>query len=1037
MVARFFIARPVLAWVLAALVMLGGMLALAKLPVAQYPDIAPPTVRVAASYPGASAQVVEHSVVQVLEQELKNLKHLTYFDASSTSSGEAEIMLTFEQGADPVLAQLEVQNKVNQLAYRLPRAVQQNGLNVRALQNSFLMVVVFSDSRGALGEAALADWMNSQVIDAVSRVHGVGEVRSFGAPYAMRVWLQPHQLQSFGLMPADVVRAIESQNTEVPVGELGALPAPAGQALNVSVTALSRLKTPQQFRDLVLKTRPDGAVVRLSDVARVEVGSESYGAASRVDGQPATGFAVMLAPGANGLATAAGVRERIAALQPAFPPGVQVGYPEDATRFVKLSIRQVAATLAEAVLLVVLVMFVFLQGWRATLVPVITVPVVLLGTCGVLALTGFSINTLTLFAMVLAIGLLVDDSIVVVENVERIMAEQGCDARSATLQSMRGITGALAGIAIVLGAVFLPMAFFPGSVGVIYRQFSVTLVTAMALSVLVAISLTPVLCAALLRPAAAHAAGGRFARAMAAVQRRYDSLLQTLPGRPWRLALVYAVLLGGAAWGYQRLPASFIPVDDQGTVMVRFALPAGATYPRTAELAREVERYFRETEKANVAMVYTVAGMGLGGAGQNAGMAFVNLKDWSQRKGAENSAQAIAARATEALGKLRDARVFAMVPPPIDGLGEASGFEFWLQDTSGATPEALAERASALAAKANELPGVIYAEADGSDSKAQLRIDIDQTKALTLGLNLDDVNSTLSAAWGGVYVNDYLHEGRVRKVLVQADAPWRAAPDDLQHWSVRGSGNAMTPLSSFSSTRWDSGPTQLRRFNGLPAVHFSGAGAPGASSGELMARLEALVAERPSSRLAWSGLSYQDQLARGQAPLLYAASVLFVFLCLAALYGSWSIPFCVLLAIPPGVLGAVLGAGLLGLERDIFFQVGVLATVGLSAKNAILIVEFAEAAVRAGQAPWAAVTAAASQRLRPILMTSLAFGAGIVPLVVASGPGAAAQQAIGASVLGGVLLSTALGVFLVPLFYLSILKAGQGRVLQHDPVPHT
>ncbi|WP_431478724.1 multidrug efflux RND transporter permease subunit [Massilia eburnea] len=1033
--ARFFIERPVLAWVLAAVVMLGGLLALVLLPVAQYPNIAPPTVRVAASYPGAAAQVVEHSVVQVLEQELKNLKHLTYFDASSSSSGEAEIMLTFEQGADPALAQLEVQNKVNQLAYRLPRAVQQNGLSVTAMQNSFLMVVVFSDRRGTLGEAALADWMSSQVIDAVSRVPGVGEVRNFGAPYAMRVWLHPHKLHSFGLMPADVIRAIESQNTEVPVGELGARPAPAGQALNVSVTALSRLKTPQQFRQLVLKTRQDGAVVRLSDVARVEIGSESYGAASRLDGQPASGFAVMLAPGANGLATAAGVRERIAALQPSFPPGVEVAYPEDATRFVKLSIRQVAVTLAEAVLLVVLVMFIFLQGWRATLVPVITVPVVLLGTCGVLALAGFSINTLTLFAMVLAIGLLVDDSIVVVENVERIMSEQRIGAREATLQSMRGITGALAGIAIVLGAVFLPMAFFPGSVGVIYRQFSITLVTAMVLSVLVALSLTPVLCAALLRPAAAHAADGRFACGMAALQRRYDSLLQKLPGRPWRLALLYAVLLGATAWGYQRLPASFIPVDDQGTVMVRFALPAGATYPRTAELAREVERHFRDSEKANVAMVYTIAGMGMGGAGQNAGMAFVNLKDWSQRKGAENSAQAIAARATAALGKLRDARVFAMVPPPIDGLGEASGFEFWLQDTSGATAEVLAGRAAALASSAGELPGVMYAEADGGESKAQLRIDIDQAKALTLGLDLDDVNSTLSSAWGGVYINDYLHEGRVRRVLVQADAQWRAAPDDLQHWSVRGSGNAMTPLSAFATTRWDSGPTQLRRFNGLPAVHISGAGAPGASSGDLMARLEALVAAQPSSRLAWSGLSYQDQLSRGQAPLLYAVSVLFVFLCLAGLYGSWSIPFCVLLAIPPGVLGAVAGAGLLGLERDIFFQVGVLATVGLSAKNAILIVEFAEAAVRAGQAPWSAVTAAASQRLRPILMTSLAFGAGIVPLVLASGPGAAAQQAIGASVLGGVMLSTALGVFLVPLFYLSILKLGQRRAIANDPVP--
>jgi hydrophobe/amphiphile efflux-1 (HAE1) family protein len=1013
--SRFFIERPVLAWVLAVVLMLAGGAALWRMPVAQYPDIAPPVVRVAAMYPGASATVVENAVTQVLEQELKGVEGLLYFDASSNSSGEAELMLTFRQGLDPVLAQLQVQNKVNQVTYRLPRAVQQNGLSVSALQNSFLMVAVFADRSGRRSDADIADWMSGQVVDAVSRVPGVGQVRNFGAPYAMRVWLDPHKLHNYGLMPGDVIAAIEAQNTEVPVGELGARPSAAGQQLNVTVTALSRLRTPQQFRALVVKTAGDGAAVRLEDVARVEIGSESYGSTSRLDGLPASGFAVLLAPGANALTTAAGVRERIAALT--FPPGVEVTYPEDATRFVKRSIAKVATTLAEAVVLVGAVMFLFLGGWRATLVPLVTVPVVLLGTCAVLAACGYSVNTLTLFGMVLAIGLLVDDSIVVVENVERTMREEGLDARAATLASMRGIGGALAGIALVLGAVFVPMAFFPGSVGVIYRQFAITLVTAMALSVVVAVVLTPVLCAGLLRPAA-HGAGSLHER----MQRRYSGVLGAMLGRPLRWLLLYGGLLAVAAYGYRSLPTAFLPEDDQGTVMVKFALPPGATYERTAALAAQVERHFLRQERANVENVYSIAGFGNNGGGQNAGMAFVNLKAWEARADGDNTAQAIAARATTALAALPDARVFAMVPPPIDGLGQAGGLEFWLQDAAGNGPAALAAAAARLSQGAGELPGMLYVDADGAIDAPQLRIDIDQVRAQTLGLALDDVNATLGAAWGGTYVNDFVDRGRIRRVLVQADAPYRAAPEDLQHWFVRGTGGAMTPLTAFASTRWDAGPGQLRRFNGMAAVQMSAAAAPGASSGPLMDGIEAVATREPGMALAWSGLSYQDRLSAGQAPLLYCASILFVFLCLAALYGSWSIPFSVLLAVPLGVLGAVAGAWLGGMGRDIFFQVGVLTTVGLSAKNAILIVEFAEHARRAGGTALAAVTHAAAQRLRPIVMTSLAFGAGIVPLLLAGGPGAAAQRAIGASVLGGVLSATVLGVFLIPLCYLLVAR---------------
>ncbi|AMX03673.1 multidrug efflux RND transporter permease subunit [Microbulbifer thermotolerans] len=1014
--AHFFLARPVLSWVLILVMILCGAVALRQLPVAQYPPVSPPTVNVSAVYSGASAEVVEASVTQVLEQALKNLDHLLYFSSSSSSAGEARLRLTFAQGTDPEVAQMQVQNRVNEVSYRLPPAVRQAGLNVSAQQGSFLMVAVFYDESGVRNDSDLSDWINSQVADAISRVPGVGQIEPFGSPYAMRIWLQPEKLTAYGLMPEDVSRAIEAQNTEVPVGELGARPSRPGQQLNVSVTALSRLRTVEQFRNIVLKSSVDGAVVRLADVARVEIGSEDYTTTSRFNGKPASGLAINLAPGANAVATADAVRARIAQLQPSFPPGVKVFYPEDASRFVKRSIGEVVKTLLEAVLLVILVMLAFLRDWRATLIPAVTIPVVVLGTFAILASAGYSINTLTLFGLVLAIGLLVDDAIVVVENAARIMAERGLDAAAATRQSMEEITPALVGITMVLGAVFLPMAFFPGSVGVIYRQFSITLVSAMALSALVAIALTPVLCAQLLRSAPRNQRW----------KTRGDGLVVTglnyVLSRPGRFALIYAVLIGTVFWGYQRLPDSLVPVDDQGTVMVRYTLPPGATYTRTAGLVEGIEKYFLEEEADNVAGIYTVSGFSFGGAGQNAGIAFVPLVDWELRSSEENSAQAIAARATEALSHLMDARVFATVLPPIDGLGESDGFEFWLQDGTGEGQQALAERARNLVQALNEKPEILFADSDALEPGPVLRIDIDRPKAAALGLDLDSVNSTLSTAWGSAYINDFVHQGRLKKVILQADAGARAVPEDLQRWYVRNRQGEMTPFAAFASSRWDTAPVELARFNGMPAIRISGVAAPGVSSGAALAAVEQQAEAQGEAHYAWSGLSYQEKISSGQAPMMYAVSILFIFLCLAVLYERWTIPLSVLLVIPVGLSGAVLAANLLGLAHDIYFQVGVIATIGLTAKNAILIVEFTEQARVKGEPLLTAICSSVQKRLRPILMTSLTFGAGVIPLVLASGPGSAAQRAIGTSVLGGVASATAMILFLTPLCHLLLVR---------------
>ena len=1026
MIANFFIQRPVFAWVIAILIMLAGGVAIRTLPVSQYPDIAPPTVVVSANYPGASAQAVESSVTQVLEQQLKGIDGLLYFKSTSSSAGWAEIAVTFRQGINPDTAQVQVQNKVSQATSRLPQAVQQQGVTVAKSQNNFLLIVALYDQTDRRTDTDVADWMASNLRDPISRVDGVGSVQAFGASYAMRIWLDPHRLASYQLMPSDVTAAIAAQNTQVSVGEIGARPSPAKQQLTATVTALSRLQTPEQFRDIVLKTQADGAVVRLGDVARVEMGSESYAETTRLNGHPAAGAAIMLAPGANALTTASAVKARIAEMEPSLPAGLRVAYAEDTTRFVKISIRSVIKTLLEAIALVVVVMYLFLQNWRATVIPAITVPVVLLGTFGVLAAFGYSINVLTLFGMVLAIGLLVDDAIVVVENVERVMHEEGLDPKAATIKSMQEITGALVGIAVVVSAVFLPMAFFGGSVGVIYRQFSVTIIASMALSVVVAIVLIPALCARFLRASDAPRTRGflgAFNRRFDAAQGRYMGLLGRILRKPLRFAAVYAAIVAGMGLLYLGLPGGFLPEEDQGSVMVQLTLPAGSTIGRTDAVNRMVERHFLETEKDTTDTIFTLSGWSYGGSGQNMGMAFVSLKDWSERGHADQRAQAIVERAGTALGRQqRDAEVYGMVPPPIEGLGQSNGFEFWLQDTSGMGAQKLVQARESLLRDAGKDTRLQSVRANSVAGTPQLQIDIDQLKASALRLSLDDVNTTLGIAWGGSYVNDFIDRGRVKRVYVQADAPYRSDPDDIRQWFVRGATGAMTPFSAFATTRWSQGAPQLERYNGLPAVQIQGAAAHGTSSGTAMSAIETIAKKQHGTGHAWSGLSYQERLSGGQAPLLFALSILVVFLCLAALYESWSVPFSVMLVIPLGVLGAVITASLRGLSNDIYFQVGLLATIGLSAKNAILIIEFAEAALRRGMPLLDAVAEGARLRLRPILMTSLAFLAGVVPLALATGAGSASQVAIGTGVFGGVLAATALGIFFVPLFYLLVKR---------------
>jgi len=1030
MFSRFFVRRPVFAWVIAILIMMAGILAIRSLPVAQYPDVAPPAVKITATYTGASAQTLENSVTQVIEQQLTGLDNLLYFTSTSSSDGQATITVTFEQGTDPDTAQVQVQNKVQQAESRLPTEVTQSGVTVVKSQSNFLLIMGLYDKTDRASSSDIADWLVSNMQDSLARVNGVGSLQVFGGEYAMRIWLDADKLKSFSLMPSDVQSAIEAQNIQVSAGKIGALPASDKQQLTATVRAQSRLQTVAQFRDIIVKSETDGAVVRVKDVARVEMGSEDYSAQAKLNGHPAAGLAVMLAPGANALDTATLVKNKINEYRNNMPQGYDVAYPKDSTDFIKISIEDVVKTLIEAIILVVCVMYLFLQNIRATLIPALAVPVVLLGTFGVLALFGYSINTLTLFAMVLAIGLLVDDAIVVVENVERIMRDEGLPAREATEKSMGEISGALVAIALVLSAVFLPMAFFGGSTGVIYRQFSVTIISAMVLSVVVALTLTPALCGAVLKHSAPHKKGffGAFNRFYNNTEQKYQHGVLRVLRRALSVLGIYAVLCGAMALVMWRLPGSFLPTEDQGSIMVQFTLPAGATATRTDAVAKKVTEWFLNNEKANTDAIFTVTGFSFSGSGQNAGMAFVSLKNWSERNGAQNTAQAIAQRASQQLATIRDATIFAMTPPSVDGLGQSNGFTFELLASGSTDRDRLLTLRNQLLANANQRAELQAVRANDLPQMPQLQVDIDSNKAVALGLSLSDVSDTLSSAWGGTYVNDFTDRGRVKKVYIQGDSDFRASPSDLQKWYVRGSDNSMTPFSAFATTRWEYGPESLVRYNGSAAYEIQGENASGFSSGAAMTEMEHLADNLPAGTTwAWSGLSLQEKLASGQAMSLYAISIMVVFLCLAALYESWSVPISVILVIPLGLLGAALAAWMRGLSNDVYFQVALLTTIGLSSKNAILIVEFAEAAVQEGQSLSRAALRAARTRLRPIMMTSLAFIAGVAPLAIATGAGANSRIAIGTGIIGGTLTATLLAIFFVPLFFVLVKKLVTGK----------
>ena len=1054
MLSRIFIDRPIFAWVIAIITMLVGVGAIMSLPIAQYPDVAPPQINIRAHYPGASAETLQNSVTQVIEQQLTGIDGLLYFSSSSSSSGRASISATFEKGTNPDIAQVQVQNKVQQALPRLPQQVQQQGLTVTKSNPDFLLIAAVYDTTDTRTNVDVADYLSTNLVDEIGRLPGVGETNVFGAEYAMRIWLDPNKLRSFSLMPGDVIAAIQAQNTEIAAGAIGQQPAPEGQMISATVTAQSRLQTPEQFRNIILKTDPNGATVHLSDVARVELGSESYAFLSRVDGHPGAGIGVYLAPGADALTTAEIVKDAITERAQDFPPGLEIAFPFDSTDFIKLSIEEVVKTLFEAIVLVVLVIFVFLQSWRATLIPAIAVPVVLLGTFAIFAVAGFSINSLTLFGLVLAIGLLVDDAIVVVENVERVMDENpDMSPRDATVQSMNEIQVALIAIALVLSAVFLPMAFFGGSTGVIYRQFSLTIVSAMVLSVLVALILSPALCATLLKreqdqregfvarrfPKArqwGERARDRFNRGFDYTVDKYQGAVRYTVEKKLLFLVIYAIVVAVLALMFFRLPTSFLPTEDQGGAIVQFRLPPGATQPRSLEVQKAIEQYLFQNEGDNVGHVFTVSGFGGGGGGgENVGIGFVSLAPWSEREGHENSAEAISNRMSGALSGLRDAQVFALVPPPIRGLGQSNGFTLELQNSGGLTREKFQAARDKLLGQAMEDPHFVGVRASELPDVPTVHVDIDQQKLAVLGLSQGDVNTTLSTAWGGRYVNDFIDRGRVKRVFVQGDAPYRSEPSDLAYWYVRSQNGEMAPFSSFATTSWQEAPTSLSRFQGLPSYEIQGQAAPGTSSGEAMDRIAELASKLPGTSVAWSGLSYQEQISSGQAPLLYGMSLLVVFLCLAALYESWTIPVAVLLIIPLGLVGAVFAVTLRGLENDVYMQIGLLTTMGLASKNAILMIEFAEQAEKQGKRVIDAALEAARIRLRPILMTSFAFIFGVLPLAISTGAGANSRIAIGTSVIGGMLTATILAIFYIPLFFVLVRRTTRdtlAKLHHHD-----
>lgn len=1034
--AKFFIDRPIFAWVIAIIIMLAGGLAVTQLPVEQYPEIAPPSVQINASYPGATAETLEESVTQVIEQNLNGIDNLVYFSSTSDSAGNASITLTFEAGTDPDIAQVQVQNKLQLVVPLLPQAVQDQGLVVAKANNSFLMVLALISNNDEINQIDLGDYIASNIQDPIARTPGVGNVRLFGAPYAMRIWLDPQKLTRYNLTTTDVVLALREQNNQVAAGQLGGTPAVAGQRLTSSIIAQTRLETVDQFEDILLRVNEDGSAVKVSDVAHVELGGENYSTIARYNRQAASGLAVNLATGANALETAAAVKERVAELEQFFPPGVELVIPYDTTPFVETSITEVVKILFEAFVLVFLLMLLFLQNLRATLIPTLAIPVVVLGTFGIMSALGFSINTLTMFGLVLAIGLLVDDAIVVVENVERLMHDEKLSPRKATIKSMQQITGALIAIGLVMAAVFVPMAFFGGSTGAVYRQFSITIISAMSLSVMVAIIFSPSLCATLLKPIDDEKKNkgimGAFNRGLNRVTEKYTGSVQSIIKRSARFIVIYFVLVAVLAFLFLRMPSSFIPNEDRGVFLTQMQLPAGATQEQSFETMQKIENYYLD-EAAGIRSVFSVVGFSFSGQGQNAGLAFVRMTDWSERTTPDLQIEAIIGRAMGYFSQVREAMIFAFNLPSIPELGNASGFNLYLQDRGGLGHEGLLQARNQLLGMAAQNSTVVGVRPNGLEDTSQFKIEVDFQKAKALGLSIDQINATLANGFGSTYINDFIDRGRVKKVYLQGVPESRMTPDDLSQWFVRNNDGEMVPFSSFANTSWTFGPQRLERYNGVPAMNIQGEAAPGFASGDAMMAMEEMISKLPQGiGYEWSGISLEEKISGDQAPLLYALSLLIVFLCLAALYESWSIPFSVMLVVPLGILGAVIAATMRGLENDVYFQVGLLTTVGVSARNAILIVEFAKDLQAQGKELLAATLEAVKLRLRPILMTSLAFTFGVLPLALSSGAGAVSRQAIGTGVIGGMIGGTILAIFFVPLLFYVVRRTFPPKVRAED-----
>lgn len=1032
MLSRFFIFRPIFAWVISLIIMISGIVSLYLLPVEQYPDIVPPQVNISTTYNGASAQIVENSVTQIIEQQLTGLDGMIYFSSSSSSSGSSRIRITFEQGTNVDLAQVQVQNKVNQILSRLPEDVQRQGVRVFKSQTDFLMLASIYDERREADKTDISDFIVSNLQDSISRIDGVGSVTVYGGQYAMRIWLDPYKLEKYSLIPGDIIYAINTQNSQASAGRIGSLPSLDNQQLSLTVTARTKFQNVDEFENVILKANKDGSTVKIKDVARVEIGAESYNNVTALNGYPASGISIQLASGANAVATSNRVKEFLKNSESLLPQGYKIAYPRDSTLFIKASINEVIKTLIEAIVLVVLVMFLFLKSIRATLIPAIAVPVVILGTFAILNILGFTINTLTMFALVLAIGLLVDDAIVVVENVERNMEEKGLNAKEATILSMSEVTSALIGITTVLSVVFLPMAFFSGSTGVIYRQFSVTIVSSMVLSVIVALTLTPALCATILKPHKKDKEQGFtfwFDKKFENFKNRYTKWIEKVLIFKRRWILFYIVIIVITSYIFLKIPTSFLPKEDQGSLMVQYTLPSGAVASRTVEVANTIKDYFLNEEKDNLNTIFTISGFSSRTSGQNVGTAFISLKSWDERKDENSHIDMISQRANQAFINssspyfIRDARVFTMNPSVIQGLGSSDGFELQLLASSNISRDELAIVKDNIIKDAQQNPLIKSVRSDGTDRSTQLKISYDINKALSLGINLKDIDSTLSAAWGGIYVNDYIDRTRIKRVYIQGDASFRSVPEDLYKWKVRNSLGTMTPFSEFANFSWDYGTEEYTRFNGFVSYEIQGSAALKVSSGDAMKEMDKIVSSNANQTMhTYSGASYQERLASNQSVMLYFISILVVFLCLAALYESWSIPFSVLLVVPLGIFGAILAVYFRDLNNDVYFQVAILAVMGLASKNAILIVEFINSAYKNGTNLTKAAILGAKLRLRPIIMTSLAFVAGIIPLAISNGAGANSRIAIGTGIIGGTISATVLAIFFVPLFFVIIKK---------------